>query len=508
MKKTLFETLKKDLKAKNFGFRQFFAFSILLIIVIVFIFFGYSAKDSIGTGGVGQVNDYVISQAEYAREYQKIESMYGPWLRHLGNSKMQGEFLHNQAFEGVVNRILMFQAAQELGIRVPQGELVKHITREIPEFQEDGKFRRDRYEGLLQANNYSVSDFENLVNQQLVMRRLEWVLNLLVNPSQLEAEYQKLLFQGQKQIEYATWDSQEWIEKQKYPEKELRDLLKNEEFRARVEKEFQARQESLSQPERVRARHILIKVENESAGADALKKAKEIRQKLTSKNFAEMAKQYSEDPGSKDKGGDLGFFARGTMVNAVEEYVFTAPLGNISDPIKSEFGYHIIQVLEKTAARKATFQEHDIKMAQIVKARDVYEKEIAQLEEAYKSRRYQEVEELIKKWNIQWETSPWISLGDEQIGGLGSQLTPETVWAVTKDNPYLSEIVRDGGRVYVVKFKAEKEFKDDKKSKEAVESLKKAKFNELLGRYLEKFKQKSNIVKNPKIAGSTNVSGL
>jgi len=110
---------------------------------------------------------------------------------------------------------------------------------------------------------------------------------------------------------------------------------------------FDKNHATLDKPEQVRARHILV--------ADA-KTAADIETKLKGgAKFEDLAKQYSTDPSSKDKGGELGFFGKGQMVPAFQDVAFSAPVGKISAPVRSPFGFHIIQVEEKKAAVKATF---------------------------------------------------------------------------------------------------------------------------------------------------------
>lgn len=106
---------------------------------------------------------------------------------------------------------------------------------------------------------------------------------------------------------------------------------------------YDKNQDKFTQPEQVKASHILVKTEEEAKKAAAEAKA-------APDQFAELAKKYSTDPGSKDKGGDLGFFGRGQMVKPFEEAAFAMTPGQISDPIKSDFGFHIIRVAEKKAA--------------------------------------------------------------------------------------------------------------------------------------------------------------
>lgn len=115
------------------------------------------------------------------------------------------------------------------------------------------------------------------------------------------------------------------------------------------------------QAERVRASHILIRFpENADAAAKAQAQARAaeiLKEAKAGKDFAALAKQHSQDPGSAAQGGDLGLFGRGQMVGPFEQTAFTLPLGQISDLVETTFGYHIIQVNEKQAARTIPLDE-------------------------------------------------------------------------------------------------------------------------------------------------------
>jgi foldase protein PrsA len=115
---------------------------------------------------------------------------------------------------------------------------------------------------------------------------------------------------------------------------------------AQIAAYFAKNHASFDKPEQVRARHILV---SDLATAEKVEAALKAGQK-----FEDLAKQYSIDPGSKDKGGELGWFHRGQMVPQFEAVAFSEPVGAISPPVKSPFGYHIIQVEEKQNAQTAT----------------------------------------------------------------------------------------------------------------------------------------------------------
>ncbi len=116
---------------------------------------------------------------------------------------------------------------------------------------------------------------------------------------------------------------------------------------AQIKQYFDKNHAAFDKPEQVEARHILVP---DLATANKI----EAQLKQNPNDFAALAKQYSTDPGSKDKGGDLGYFRRGQMVPAFDKEAFSLPVGAISPPVKSPFGYHIIQVEAKQPGQTAT----------------------------------------------------------------------------------------------------------------------------------------------------------
>ena len=124
--------------------------------------------------------------------------------------------------------------------------------------------------------------------------------------------------------------------------------------------------EKFKQPELAHARHILIlsKESDPKAEKDSKReKLVQIKKKLKEGgDFAALAKQYSEDPGSKERGGDLGFFPRGQMVKPFDEAVFKMNPGDISDIVETEFGYHLIKLEEKKPAKTVSFDEAKAKI--------------------------------------------------------------------------------------------------------------------------------------------------
>ncbi len=127
---------------------------------------------------------------------------------------------------------------------------------------------------------------------------------------------------------------------------------------------YDANQDKMIEPEKVHARHILIKVDAKATPEEKAAKRKQIEQIRAriagGEDFATVAKEVSDDKGSATRGGDLGWFYRGQMVPAFEKAAFTLPPNKLSDIIETQFGYHLIEVVEKQPETKLTFDKvHD-----------------------------------------------------------------------------------------------------------------------------------------------------
>ncbi|OLS01470.1 peptidylprolyl isomerase [Tissierella creatinophila] len=117
-----------------------------------------------------------------------------------------------------------------------------------------------------------------------------------------------------------------------------------------IAKYYEENKANFTQEEQVNASHVLVETED---------LAKEVREKLVAgEDIAKLAKEYSTDEGTKDNGGNLGFFGKGKMVESFDKAAFTLPIGEVSQPIKSEFGYHVIVVKEKKEAKTTSLEEN------------------------------------------------------------------------------------------------------------------------------------------------------
>ncbi len=159
---------------------------------------------------------------------------------------------------------------------------------------------------------------------------------------------------------------------------------------AEIKKYYNEHKKDFTTPEMVKARHILVRVKDDkdqNSWKAARKKAMEIKKELDNgADFAELAKKYSEDPGTKDRGGDLGYFGKGRMVPPFENAAFALKKGEVSDLVKTPFGYHLIKVEDRKPASTRSLDEVKLKIKEQVmqeKQRKAVEDMIAKLKKKY-----------------------------------------------------------------------------------------------------------------------------
>ncbi|MFP4108254.1 MAG: SurA N-terminal domain-containing protein [Desulfonatronovibrio sp.] len=357
------------------------------VIVVVFVFWGVGSFTNEQEGVLATVDDKPIMINDYVRAYENTVQSLRRQNPDITSEDLRNMQIKQQIFNQLLDSRLLLQKAGEMGITIPAGELQKEIT-SIPAFlNEEDKFDPGLYQGVLRANQLTPAEFEKDFQQDLLMRKMEEYLSLPAMPSEQEVADFYNYFQSQVKVDYlmTSWEdfadeispSEEEIlnyyEENKssfmVPEKikisyikltpralaPLQDVSSEE-----IEQYYQANESDFVQEERLSARHILISVDenaSEEEAEQARQKITEIKAQLDKgKDFAELAREYSQGP-SADQGGDLGTFGRGQMVPEFEEAAFAMEPGEISDPVRTQFGWHLIKIEEHIPARTKGLDE-------------------------------------------------------------------------------------------------------------------------------------------------------
>jgi peptidyl-prolyl cis-trans isomerase D len=278
--------------------------------------------------------------------------------------------------------------AHEAGMLASDKDVALKIQKDVPALWQDGKFvGAEMYARMLQQSGLTVAQFEDSMKKDIETQRLRMLvlMSAVATPKEVEKFFKeseekiKIDFvaidpaeQG-KFIKVSDEELKAEYEKNKssYKTKESREVALYRVDQSRAESGLQISENELKQlyqenlenyrsPERVRTRHILFKTSEKPESED--KKMKDLadqvyKQLKAGAKFEDLAKKYSEDPGSKERGGDIGFVVRGQTTKNYDEYAFTGPMNQPSTPIKTEFGYHIIENLEKAPAGVRSFEE-------------------------------------------------------------------------------------------------------------------------------------------------------
>jgi peptidyl-prolyl cis-trans isomerase D len=300
-----------------------------------------------------------------------------------------------QIITGMVNERAMAYEAKRLGFKVSDEDLATAIRQEIPQLFPDGKFAgKDAYANMLAQQNLTIPQFEAETARQLLITKLIDVAleGTVVTPQEIEQEYKRrndkvkiqyVKISGDKfrsEIQVTPEELRKYYETNKvaYQVPEKRDLGIVIVDQAKLEQTIQPtdadllrvyteNKDSYRQPERVNVQHILLKTNDKDPKSDATVKAKadDLAKQLRKPgvNFAEMAKKYSEDPGSKDKGGEYDGVVRGQMVPEFEKAAFSLKVGEIGDPVKTNYGYHILKVLQHDPAQLKPFNDVKAQLA-------------------------------------------------------------------------------------------------------------------------------------------------
>ena len=365
----------------------------LVLVVLAFIIFYIpdflrgSGTDASAGDTIANVEGHAITSGEFRRTYQaQLQAYRSAYGGQMSDQLLKQLGIGQQILQQMVDEQASIAEASRLGIDVSDEEVRQRIFA-IPAFQENGHFIGDvRYQQLLRMQRPPLlpADFEDGIRKTLVIEKLRASLTswLSIPEKELEQEYRRKndkvklavvsfaadKFRGQVNATDADVAAHFDAHKDgfKIPEKrKIRYLLLDlEAVRAKVivppadvERAYQSNIEQYSTPEQVRASHILLKTEGKDDAAVKKQAEEVLKQAKAGADFGELAKKFSEDDGSAKNGGDLDYFTRGKMVAEFDAVAFTLQPGQISDLVKSQFGYHVIKVTDKKAGNTRTLAE-------------------------------------------------------------------------------------------------------------------------------------------------------
>ena len=358
---------------------------VVLAIVAVPLALTFVSSDfTIGSSNyAARVNGKDITLAEFQRVYQN---------RLISEQEASGTVLTAEAEEALKRNTLdqmilsrsITQFAEDAGFRVSPRQVIESI-RNIEAFQVAGQFSKPAYDAALAAAGVRPVDFENSQRAQLALGQLQQ--GLIESSFYTPGEFRRViaLYQERRNVGYVVLDAKVLGSAASISDADIEAYYTSNSTRFQspenvtveyvevvqsdmardytpddqtLRAAYEADPDRFNTAEQRRARHILVAVDSSRTDAVAKALADEIAGRLAKgEDFAALAAQYSNDPGSAGRGGDLGFAAPGTYVEPFENVLFALDKGETSEPVRTEFGYHIIRLEEIRPRTGRSFEE-------------------------------------------------------------------------------------------------------------------------------------------------------
>jgi peptidyl-prolyl cis-trans isomerase D len=373
-------------------------------------------------------------------------------------------------------------AFEQMGIKVTDEEVLIGLMSVYPQFFQNGKLTsKDQLEQQLATQNLTLQDGIDGMRQTLLLRKVQNITStsVVVTPQELD----QALAQAHEraQIAYIAFPAAKFRDQAKPTPEELRQSFERDRalytvpakrsFQvvvadqvkveaslvvsdAQLRQAYSGSMDNFRMPERVKVRHILLMTQGKSdtEKKQALTKAQDLLKQLRAgADFADLAKKNSQDPGSAQNGGDLGFIVKGQTVPEFEKVAFTAKPKDISDVVTTQYGYHILQVMEKEPARVKPFDEVKTALAEELKKQGVNEKMQALADQAHAELEKSpgSAAEIAKKLNLEFINVDKARNG-EAIPGLGASPEIEVALAGMKPKDVSQVLSLPANRLVVV----------------------------------------------------------
>ena len=426
------------------------------VIVLIFALTGWESisRFTSNEDKAAEVNDTIISRAELEQAVSLQRRQLVQQLRQMGNdidpSMIDEDLLRQSVLDGLIERAVLLDAAQDADLRISE-QMIDQLIVSTPDFLVEGKFDANRFDAAIR--NMGLSSrmaFRQLVRQELLLaqfrnayqatgfatpverQRLARLENQTRDFATITVPMQRDgIDVGEAEIQsYYDENSQQFMTAEKVLIEAI--TLSRSDFfdqvsvdEAAVQELYQREVGNLS--EQRRAAHILFEVNDETTEQQALEQARQVRQSIEQgEDFADLAEQHSDDPGSAAEGGDLGFTARGDFDEAFDEALFALEPGQVSEPVLTPYGYHLIKLTETKAPEVPSLESMRARLVEELKTEQVERRFVEATQElanlAYES---QDLEQPAQELGLEIETFGPV----ERSGGEGITANPRVMLA-------------------------------------------------------------------------------
>ena len=445
------------------------AYLIVGLITVPFALFGVNEYFTGASNVVvASIDDDEISKEAFLAEFNPQKRRLQQKLAEQYNTEFDA-VLKQSIINQMIDKRLLNQLAEQMSHATSSSEL-NAIIQANELFQEQGRFSLDKYKNLLRLNGYTPAEYESVRAKELTQNQIKY--NLLDSAFMLPSQLQRLqnLNDQQRKFSYIKLNADDYTNKVTVDAKSVKDYYNNQ-------------KESFFEPEQAKIEFVELSLaeiaktieatddelfnfyedeqarftsEEERQAQHILLPSKELANKVLDLlsqgvDFDKLAAQYSEDTGSKDSGGDLGLFGRGVMVDAFENAVFAMQEGQLSELVKSDFGYHIIKLNKIQAGSVKPFSEVRSELMQLYTETKA-QKDLYNLTEQMANLAYEtNLEELASQMALKISTSDFFTRTSTQ---LDSKIVATAFSDVVLNKGENSEVLElDKDRFVVVRLK-------------------------------------------------------
>jgi peptidyl-prolyl cis-trans isomerase D len=468
---TMFDLFRSSDKIKKYILGGLL--TLVALSMVTYLIPNYSSGTTTTNPVLAEIGGSKITALDAQQQFQKISSGRIP-------PELMEIYLPQFVDQMISQRAALYEA-NRLGLTATDDEALASLVANFPQFFPNGSLAsKEQFEAALAQQGVTLQDVVDEARDQVILRKLQSAVlgSLVVTPKEIEDEFRKKY--ERLKIQYIAFPPAKFRDQVKLTDEEVRKFYESQKasFTQPEKMDYQVvvldqekvgatinltddqlraaysnALDNFRMPERVRARHILLKTEGKSDAEKKALKAKAedlLKQIKNGADFAELAKKNSDD-GSKDQGGDLGFFVRNQMVPEFDSVAFSLKPKELSEVVTSQFGYHIIQVTEKEPAKLKPFEEVKDELAKEVRSQSVADKMQTLGDEMHAAlvKTPKSAAEVAKKFGAEVIAMPSASPGDA-IPTLGANPEIDSTLASMKPDAVSPVLVLPNNRMAVV----------------------------------------------------------
>lgn len=474
-------------KQKSFILKSVFWLIIAAFVGTIFLVWGRGSDRGGNQQAALKVNDRSISYQRYQQAYSNLYDFYQKIYKERFTPELEKRLnLKGQAVESLIQRTLLLELAEKKNLQVSEKEVVEAIA-QIPAFQVDGSFQRQRYLQVLQYQRVKPKEFEAQQRRQLLIKKVRQKLqeNVSVSADEIRQAFKQR--NAKRSLAYLQFQPDQFIDQVDVTDAGLQTYYKNnqEQFRQperislrylefnpedykqdilfdaeELKDYYHSHLDDYEIPEQVRARHILLQVPQNASTkqvSQVRQKAEKLRQQLLKgADFAKLAQQHSDDAATKNDGGALGLLTRSDLEKPLQQAAFDLETGSLSQVVKSSKGFHIIQVQEHIQAGIKPLEEVKSQVKQRLRRSKARQQAMEKAMDAYHlNRKEGSIEQAAQRFDKAIHTTGLFTR-QEAIPGIGESSSLKQK-AFALHGKEVAKPQRVNGSVYLVSLKARHE---------------------------------------------------